>query len=108
MMVIMNQATATTEQVSSYTRRQRALAASPVGLLAAKMTAGTRWLTPSGVTVTVWKGWSPDVVGEAESVARRYKWGMPDTNHNTELGVSSSDRGVERVSVDAVGDWLPA
>lgn len=88
-----------------YIANQQALAASPAGILATTMTVGTKWLTPRGVVV-VWKAWVPDLTGEAEKVARHYKWGMPGADHNTEIGVTGA--GMNRVAVASVGDWSPA
>ncbi len=99
---------ATTETGTTYTRNQARLAATPAGILAAGMTCGSRWLTPGGVVVMVWKAWTPDVEGYAEETARKYKWPLDSEGHNTEIGIESRERGTQRINVAKVGGWRPA
>jgi hypothetical protein len=89
-----------------YVETQKALQASPAGALALEMRPGTRWVLPSGETVTVWKAWVPDTDGDALKAAEKYNWYVaPD--HNTEIGITTS-RGVRRVKVESVADWKRA
>lgn len=90
--------------MSTYTANQRALAASPGGLVAAKMFPGTRWRTESGIVVVIWLGWVPDLAGHAEAAAERYHWPLDSTGHNTEIGISAEGR-TERVPVAQVAYW---
>lgn len=97
--------------MSTYTDNQKKLAASPAGRLALEMRPGTRWVTPKGETVTIWLGWTPDVAGEAETIAAAYKWPAPSPDHNSEIGVTvhGARRGsTRRVNVADVAGWKPS
>lgn len=96
--------------MSTYTETQKALAESPAGKIAVTMTPGTRWRLPNGEVVRIWMGWTPDVEGRAEELAKAYHWGMPGPEHNTEIGISCeaarrAGLSTARVKVSDVGDW---
>jgi hypothetical protein len=102
-----NTNTAALETANTYAERQAKLAASPAGAVAVQMTPGTRWVTPKGIEMIVWKGWVPDVDGHAEEAATKYRWGFDRINHNTEIGFTGPRGQVVRVAVKDVANWRP-
>lgn len=91
--------------MSTYTENQARLAATPAGQLAITMVPGTRWLRSDGQIVTVWMSWTPDLAGDSEAAAKKYKLGFDAMTHHTEIGVANRKLGTIRVSVADVGDW---